>query len=530
MMKSRNRWGLFCGLLLLLAPSLSAREVSITILHTCDLHGNVLPTESYEGKTNVGGIARCATVIRQIRAQEKNVLLVDAGDTMQGTPVSFLSDGQVMVKCLNQLHYDSWTWGNHEFDWGLGKLAACAERAEVPIVVANIKEAGRGGNPTSQRITSRLKPYRMREIDGVKVGIIGLDTPDIPSWSRPRLFAGLEFTDSVETLRPIVPEARAAGAQVLVLVCHQGYREAGDDHANQVNAIARNFPELDVIIGAHTHRNFPEFKVSNILYSQADYHGIYLGRVDLVFDTEKGRVVKRQSNTLLMDEHIPLDGEILKLTGAEIERAENISPNRLGEATDDFWIRALPPKATPVHDLIFKAIADTLREAGTKVDVIVHGINERRYGLKKGAITVGDVWKVVPYENTYGTCNLDGKELRSILEEDLKYVDTGDFRGILGLKWKFDPSAPEGQRTVSLTHTNGSPVADDEKLTVAFSSYDLASGGARFPVLKNLSSQPETQTVDFDTSTRQAVIDYIRKRGTISPKIGGWWEVVPKTN
>ena len=106
-----------------------AREVSITILHTCDLHGNVLPTESYEGKTNVGGIARCATMIRQVRGQEKNVLLVDAGDTLQGTPVSFLSDGQVMVKCLNELHYDAWTWGNHEFDWGLDKLVACAERA-----------------------------------------------------------------------------------------------------------------------------------------------------------------------------------------------------------------------------------------------------------------------------------------------------------------------------------------------------------------------------------------------------------------
>src|ERR1017187_839126 len=402
MMKSRNRWGLFCGLLLLLAPSLSAREVSITILHTCDLHGNVLPTESYEGKTNVGGLARCATVIRQVRAQEKNVLLVDAGDTMQGTPVSFLSEGQVMVKCLNQLHYDSWTWGNHEFDWGLGKLAASAELAEVPIVVANMREAGSGGTPNSQRITSRVKPYVVREIDGVKVGIIGLDTPDIQSWSRPRQFAGLEFKDSVETLRRIVPEARAAGAQVLVLVCHQGYREAGDDHANQVNAIARNFPELDVIIGAHTHRNFPEFKVSNILYSQADYHGIYLGRVDLVFDTEKGRLTKRQSNTLPMDDHIPLDGEILKTASAEIDRAEKMSTTRLGEATDDLWIRALPHKETPIHNLIFEAIADALAERGAKVDAIVHGINERRNGLKKGAITVGDVWKVIPYENTVG--------------------------------------------------------------------------------------------------------------------------------
>ena len=119
-----KRWLVTAILWVLVQVGLQAREVTITILHTCDLHGNVLPTENYEGKTNLGGLARCATMIRQIRQQEKNVLLVDAGDTLQGTALSFLSDGQVMVKCLNQLHYDMWTWGNHEFDWGLGKLVA----------------------------------------------------------------------------------------------------------------------------------------------------------------------------------------------------------------------------------------------------------------------------------------------------------------------------------------------------------------------------------------------------------------------
>ncbi len=522
-MRQRNRGGLVCGLLILLASRLSAREVPITILHTCDLHGNVLPTESYEGKTNVGGIARCATVIRQIRAQEKNVLLVDAGDTMQGTPVSFLSDGQVMVKCLNQLHYDSWTWGNHEFDWGLEKLAARAEQAEIPIVVANMREAGNGSNPASRRITSRVKPYIIREIDGVKVGIIGLDTPDIPSWSRPRLIAGLEFMDSVETLRRIIPEARAAGAQVLVLVCHQGYREGGDDHANQINAIARNFPELDVIIGAHTHRNFPEFKVGNVLYSQADYYGIYLGRVDLVFDTEKGRVVKRQSSTLLMDEHIPLDGEILKLTGAELERAEKLSSTYLGRATDDFWIRALPHKETPIHDLIFKAVAHALGEQGAEVDVIVHGINERRHGLKKGSITVGDVWKIVPYENTVGIVQLTPAELREVLDEDAETYNNPAFRGIWGLKWTFDPEAKSGERTTALVHADGSSLNETKRLAVAFNSYDLASGGQRWKKLRELVDRPEAKLVEYNFQTREAVINYIRSRGTITPTIGDWW-------
>ena len=511
------------AILIVLAVPVWAREVPITILHTCDLHGNVLPTESYEGKTNVGGIARCATMIRRIREQEKNVLLVDAGDTLQGTAVSFLTDGQVMVKCLNQLHYDAWTWGNHEFDWGLNKLAVCAERAEGPIIVANIREAKAGGNPISRRIVSRLKSYIVREIDGVKVGIIGLDTPGVPSWSRPRLIDGLEFEDSVDALHKVIPEVRAAGARVLVVVCHQGYREGGDDHANQINAIARNFPELDVIIGAHTHRNFPEFKVSQVLYCQADYYGIHLGRVDLVFDTDTGRVVRRQSNTLVMDERVPLDDGILRLTRAEVERAEKVASSALGEATDDFWSRALPRKETPIHDLIFEAIADALHERGVKVDAVVHGILDRRDGLRKGLITVGDVWKVVPYENTIGTVQLLPGELREVLEEDLEAYNNNAFRGICGLKWTFDPSAGKGRRTIALQRADGSPLDGKQRLAVAFNSYDLASGGERWKRLRELADRPESKLVEYDFQTREAVINFIRKRGTITPAVANWW-------
>jgi len=521
----RNLKSLLAALICLglLAAQAGAREVSITILNTCDLHGHVLPTESYEGKSNVGGIARCATMIRQIRAQEKNVLLVDAGDTLQGTAVSFLSDGQVMVNCLNQLHYDTWTWGNHEFDWGLDKLAACADRAVMPIVVGNVRAAANGGNPASTEILSHLKPYIIREFDGVKVGIIGLDTPGVPDWSRPRLIDGLQFVNSVDALRTIIPEVRAAGAQVLVLVCHQGYREAGDDHANQINAIARTFPELDVIIGAHTHRNFPEFKISNVLYCQADYYGIYLGRVDLVFDTEQGRVTRRQSNTLLMDDHVPLDAGILKVTSADLDRAEKVSSTKIGEATDDFWVRALPQRETPIHDLIFEAIVDALHERGVTVDAVVHGVNEHRYGLRTGAITIGDVWRIVPYENTIGVVRLTPAELREVLDEDADTFNNGAFRGIWGLKWTFDPTARRGERTTALLRADGSALDETQRLAVAFNSYDLASGGKRWNRLRELVDRPESKLVEYDFQTRQAVIDYIRKRGTISPHMGDWW-------
>lgn len=509
--------------LVLLTTRLFARDVPITILHTCDLHGNVLPAESYEGATNLGGMARCAAAIRQVRAQVKNVLLLDAGDTIQGAAISFLSDGQVMVRCLNQLHFDAWIWGNHEFDWGLDKLAACADRAEMPILNANVRAVERGGSSISKRIASRLKPYVVREIDGVKVAVIGLNTSGIPSWSRPRLIDGLKFVDSVDTLQGIIPEVRAAGAQVLVLVCHQGYREAGDDHANQINAIARNFPELDVIIGGHTHRNFPEFKINNVLYCQANYYGIHLGRVDLLFNTNKGRVVKRQSNTLLMDERVPLDEEIQKLTGEEIDRAEKVLSTVIGEAADEFGTRAAPRKETPIHNLVLRAIAEALRARGVEVDAIVHGIFERQATLKKGAVTIGDVWKIVPYENTIGIAQLTPQQLREVLDENVGAYPRHVFRGIWGLKWTFDPDAAKGERTLSLLRADGSPLDDRRELAVAFNSYDLAGGGIRWKRLRELVDRPEAKLIEYDFRTREAVIDYIRKRGTISPTVDNWW-------
>ena len=504
----------------LLVPRLFARQVPIVLLHTCDLHGNILPTENYEGKTNLGGLARCATVIRQIRQQEKKCLLVDAGDTIQGAAISYLTNGRVMVKALNLLRYDAWCWGNHEFDWGLDKLAICGEQAQMPILNANVV---RGSDDSAARVLACIKPYRIVEVDGVKIGLIGLNTPGVPNWSRPQLIHGLKFADSVETLKTIIPAVQRAGAKVLVLVCHQGYREGGDDHANQINAIAQTFPELDVIIGGHTHRNFPEFKVNNVLYSQADYFGIHLGRVDLTFDTEAGRVTHRESKTIVMDEQVPLDQELLKACGQEIDQAQKVSETILGEAKGDFDVRGAPRRESPVHNLICESIAEALRARSVRVDAVVHGIFERR-GLVKGAITIGDVWKVVPYENYIGVLQLIPDQLREVLEENAATYEKREFRGIWGLRWRFDPVSVASNRTTSLTGPDGSDLPENGRLAVAFNSYELASGGLRWNRLRELAELPETKLTEYDVQTRQAVIDYIRHHREVVPAIKGWWQ------
>jgi 2',3'-cyclic-nucleotide 2'-phosphodiesterase/3'-nucleotidase len=472
---------LFLGLV---AP-LWAREVPLTILHTTDLHGNLLPVTDYDGHTNVGGLARCATVIREVRAQERNVLLVDAGDTIQGSAVSWLSGGQVMVRALNHLRYDAWVLGNHEFDWGLGKLTNCLAQARMPVLAANLTGL------------TNVLPYVMREVDGVKVAVIGLTTPGIPNWSRPRLLGGLTFADSVTTLRALIPALRKAGAQVLVLVVHQGFKEGGDDHANQVIALARNFPELDAVIGAHSHRDRPELKLDGMLYTQAAYHGIVLGRVDLVFDTDQRRVTRRSARTMPMDGTVALDAEVLTLARTELAQTEKHLATVLGEATGEFHAKGAPHKATPVHELVCAAIAEAVRTRGGKVDAVLHGVLNPRATIQPGPVTMADVWQLVPYENTVGVVELTPEQWREILDENDGAAAKPEFR----LVWpRVRVSAPSGREAV------------------AFNSYDLASGGLRWPKLRAIVNRPDTRLTEYDWTTREAVAEYIRRQGKIAPR------------
>ncbi len=507
MKSSASRVGWLFLFLLVLASSW-AREVSITILSTTDLHGHILADKP----TEPGGLARCATLIRQTRATEKNVLLVDAGDTIQGTAESWLSGGQVMVRALNALRYDAWVLGNHEFDWGLEKLTNCIARAEMPVLAANLSGL------------ARVQPFVMREVDGVKVAIVGLTTPGIPNWSRPRLIPGLQFADSVETLRKVLPAAREGGAQVFVLVVHQGYKEGGDDHANQIRAIAERFPELSVIIGGHTHRDFNGFRVSGVLYNQAGFHGQRVGRVDLVFDTEQGKVTSRQSRTVEADASVAADEAVVALAREDLDRAEKYLATPLGEAADAFPTRGGPKRETPVHDLLCGAIAGALERRGVKVDAVVHGLLNARETLAKGPVTVRDVWRIVPYENTVGVARLTLAQLREILDEDAGTYDKHEFRGVWGLRWRFDPRSAEGSRVLELRRGNGAAVEEGERLAVAFNSYELASGGLKWKKLRELADLPETKLVEYDVSTREALMEEIRQKRVVTPQIEGWWQ------
>lgn len=256
------------ALLLIAAPALFAqmrpRYVPITLLHTNDLHGRVhLPGEPQ-------GLAKIATLVRRIRREMPNVLLLDAGDIIHGTPEEKIFRGRPILSAMNALGYDAAAAGNHEFDAGQDVLRDALRFVRFPLLSANVRDA-RTGAPWD-----RLMPYVVRERDGVRVAVFGLTTPTTVRIEWPRTLAGIRFDDPIETARALVPRLRnEERADIVVALTHLGVIPDG--------LLAATVPGIDIILGGHSHTTLAEqVWVGETLILQTGAHARNLGRVDLV--------------------------------------------------------------------------------------------------------------------------------------------------------------------------------------------------------------------------------------------------------
>src|SRR5216684_3418435 len=235
-LKTISQAGLLCA-----APSfaravetLNPETLTISILHTTDLHGHILPASDYTGNPDLGGLARCVTQIRRWRRQNRNSILIDVGDVYQGTEVSLRSKGELMIDLFNQLKYDAWIVGNHEFDWGVETFANAVAKSDMPVLAANMSIEGKASGEISAKPFAKVQPYILKEIDGIRIAIIGLTTPGMPFWFRPEFIRGFHFEYSVEPVRRAITKAKSDGAEAIVLAGHMGLkpRTGGDDFAN----------------------------------------------------------------------------------------------------------------------------------------------------------------------------------------------------------------------------------------------------------------------------------------------------------
>lgn len=488
------------------------RTLNISVLHSTDLHAHILPTMAHDGTTNVGGFARVATQLKRWQRANPNHLLVDAGDLYQGTAVGHATEGDVMVRCLNHFGYDCWVAGNHEFDWGLEPFQRAVAHSKMPVLAANLRMFGQDPLPTGRAGNGfdNLRPCMVKEVAGIRIGIVGLITTGIFNWFPRDLLAGLEVLDPIAPTRAAIRWLRHEGhCDVILLVCHMGVRPGRhfDDHANHVVALTREFPELVAVIGAHSHQLIPYDRVNTVPYTQANHHGIHVGRCELQFDPDTRRLLAVQPTLELMDARIEQDASVLALVGddlAQVEAELNRPVGVLAQPLD--IVKPGPGQPSDLELFIYQSLSDRLRTRGHTVDAVFHGLLFQRAPIQAGTLTVRDMWTIMPFENYIVLADLTPAELAAIVDEDLS---RGGSRSLMGLQVDI---GQRGQNWVvnSLRGLNGGPLNPDKRLTVAFNSYDSASGGLRLPLLRDILQSSSSNRRLLRLQSRALVTEYFQ--------------------
>ncbi len=493
--------------------------ITISILHTTDLHGHILPTVDYNNSPDLGGFARCATQIRQWRAANPNSFYVDIGDVYQGTQVGLSTRGTVMIRCLNALACEAWVIGNHEFDWGLDVLAQSVQLSAMPVLSGNAMIGGKPVgrlNDTAGPLT-RLRPYLIKEIAGFRIAILSLTTPALATWLPPENLRDFEALDPVEALRRLLNEVNFLKPDAVLVAGHMGLTRR-DDYANRVGALTRECPQLTAYIGGHTHQNHSSEILNNVLYTQADHYGIYAGKVDLTFDRNTRRLIRREAATVCMDHQIALDPLILSLAHNDLAAADQVLAQPIGKLVEPFSVVTQPGHPSDIERLIASAIRASLFKQGVQIDAVIHGLFDVTRSLAPGIKTVADAWTILPYENEIVTLELARDDLLALVQD---FGSGREARSLIGLGVVASGQGTQFKIT-DICAADGSPLPPNATYRIALNSYDSQSAGQRFPVIARLAAQPSNHRVLHPIQIRAALIDFFLTHQTITHALLTW--------
>lgn len=450
-------------------------DVTLTILHTNDLHGHVEPWSGWDelAGREIGGLDRLATAVREVSREvgEENVLLLDAGDTIGDTMISAETEGRAVIAAMNAIGYDAMVVGNHEPDFGPEALAQRIREARFPVLAANLV-----GHEDGRPFTA---PCLRRTVNGVRVAILGLAYPNTALTTAAKNVAGLEFRDAIETARAWVPRLRRE-AELVVVLSHFGL--------SADRRLAEAVPGIDVIVGGHSHNRMGKAaRVGGTLIVQAGAHGSDLGRLDLAI--ANGRVTGHRRRLILIDNaRFRPDPEVAAVVRAAVapHRAKLEAP--LGVAGGPLvraqTLAGQEPRARDEPSPADMLFADLVRRE-TGVDlVLLPGVG---YGvaLPPGPIRAAALRNLIPHEARIVTLTLTGAQIREILEQSLENTYTQDPRvkvgglvQVSGLAFTYRREGKQGER-VQAARVGDAPLDPARRYRVATNSL-LAEGGHRY--------------------------------------------------
>lgn len=481
--------------------------ITITILHSNDLHAHIQPVSI--AKKSYGGYARQATLIKRFRAGDKNVIVLSAGDTFQGTLFFNVYEGLADAAILNTMGYDAACVGNHEFDHGPSALEAFVKSVNFPLICANLDFSK---EPT---LAGLIQPSTVLKVGGEKVGLVGAITPDVINISSPG--PNISLKDLTASVQAAVDGLTAQHINKILLITHVGYREEMD--------LASHLHNVAAIIGGHSHTPLGTPALPGWPAAQGPYPtivkdatgrpvyivqcwewGKVFGRFKLSFDAD-GHVTKCfDAAPIVVDDSIPEDPVVKSEVTAFEQPLKALQNQAIGTTV------AAITKEGAGANLMSQVIADAMLETGAKQGCVAAFVNSGgvRAPLEEGKITYGESITVQPFNNTLVLLSVTGAELKAALEEG---IGTG---GMMlpsrGTSYHVDRSQPKGSQ-VSDVIVAGEPLDPVKTYVIGLPNF-TANGGDAHVVLKNCAGKRvDTGLVDIDS-----LVDYIKRHSPLDVK------------
>ncbi|WP_434756668.1 5'-nucleotidase C-terminal domain-containing protein [Paenibacillus amylolyticus] len=467
----------------------------ITILHTNDMHARAVE------QSPAMGFAKVAGIVDKYRSENPNTLLLDAGDAVHGTTFATLVRGESIAQVMNEIGYQAMVPGNHEFNYGSERLVELSKMMKFPMLSANVKK--KDG-------TRLFEPYLIKEIDGVKIGIITLTTPETMYKTNPKNVEGLQITDPSAEAKVLVNEIRSK-VDVVVVLGHLGQDVSSTDTSFKV---VKDVPGIDVFIDGHSHTVLKDGLVSDhgTLIASAGEYTNYVGLIDLWVD---GGKVSKKTATLIDEtkaKDIKPNEKVATLVSSIQKKQEPILKEEVANTAVllDGKREQVRAGETNLGDLLADAIRDV-----SKADIALTNGGGIRSSIEKGIVTKGDVITVLPFGNQVVTLEVKGSDVLTALENGVgSYPEpSGGFPQVSGITFKIDATAPKGSRVHSVMVGDK---ALDPAATYTLATNDFtAVGGDEYTMFAKY------PTIGMYGALDEALINYMQKLGAVNIQTDG---------
>ena len=516
-------------------PPVLRPQRELVLLGTTDVHNRLYPYDYYTQQELPYGLARLKPLIDSVRAANAGqTYLFDSGDLLQGNPLGVVYARQQatqpnpVVRAMNLLAYDGSAIGNHEYNYGLAHLDRALAQAKFPFVAANIFKAGTSEHAYRPYV---LIPHLAAAGDTILIGVTGNTPPGVHIWDRQNVAGKLDFRRVVESVKPVVREMRARGADLVVVLSHGGFEGTSYDTLgtgvapeNEAARLAREVPEIDVVFLGHTHRELADSVINGVTFTQAKNWAQSLAQVRVTMERRgpSDWISVARHGSILKPDPLRADTAFLDSLRWEHERTVAYVNSVAGRSTAEMTAREARTRDTPILDFVNEVMR---RRANADLSATAaFDINSR---LPRGPVRIADIAGLYVYDNTLRAIRITGAQLRAYLEKSAEYFGSTNIPGynfdvVTGVDYTIDISQPVGQRITALTRS-GVPVRDDQTFTLALNNYRQGGGGG----YTMIAAAPVVY--DKQEGIRELLIGEVRRRGTIRPAdyFRENWRLVP---